>query len=74
MRAGQGKLVYTQLFEAFFVELKVALFAAFMLAFPVIAIQVWRFVAPGLYQREKRKVLPILTSSTRLFYCGMAFA
>src|SRR5690606_21002070 len=46
--AGQGKLIFTQIFEAFFVQVKVALFAAMMLAFPVIATQLWLFVAPGL--------------------------
>src|SRR3546814_610946 len=71
LAAGQGKLIYTQLFEAFFVEIKVALFAAMMIAFPVIANQLWKFVAPGLYRKEKRALLPFLFAtpdrkSTRL--------
>jgi sec-independent protein translocase protein TatC len=74
LRAGQGKLVYTQLFEAFFVELKVALFAAFMLAFPIIAIQIWRFVAPGLYRAEKRALAPFLVATPLLFLTGAAAA
>ncbi|MBV5325367.1 MAG: twin-arginine translocase subunit TatC, partial [Rhodospirillaceae bacterium] len=45
LKAGQGKLIYTDIFEAFFVNLKVALFASTMLASPVIATQIWRFVA-----------------------------
>ena len=57
LAAGQGKLIYTDIFEAFFVEVKVALFAALMISFPVIATQLWRFVAPGLYAKEK-KALP----------------
>ena len=48
------KLVYTQLYEAFFVEIKVALFAAFFVTFPIIANQLWAFVAPGLYAKEKK--------------------
>lgn len=72
--AGQGKLIYTQLFEAFFVEIKVALFAAMMIAFPVIAIQLWRFVAPGLFQQEKRALLPFLVATPVLFSIGASFA
>lgn len=74
LRAGQGKLVYTQLFEAFFVEVKVALFAAFMIAFPVIATQLWRFIAPGLYAKEKRAALPFLLATPVLFVSGAAAA
>src|SRR4029079_5808043 len=54
LKAGQGKLIYTDIFEAFFVQVKVARFAALMLSFPVIAIQLWRFVAPGMYAMEKK--------------------
>lgn len=72
--AGQGKLIYTQLFEAFFVEIKVALFAAMMIAFPVIAIQLWRFVAPGLFKQEKRALLPFLIATPLLFSMGASFA
>jgi sec-independent protein translocase protein TatC len=74
VRAGQGKLVYTQLFEAFFVEVKVALFAATMIAFPVIANQLWKFVAPGLYRKEKRALLPFLFATPILFTVGACFA
>ncbi|MCC6925059.1 twin-arginine translocase subunit TatC [Novosphingobium sp.] len=71
---GQGKLVYTKLYEAFFVELKVALFGGFMLAFPVIANQLWAFVAPGLYAKEKKAFLPFLFMTPVLFFAGAALA
>jgi sec-independent protein translocase protein TatC len=71
---GQGRLIYTQLYEAFFVELKVALFAAFFVSFPVIANQLWAFVAPGLYAREKRAFLPFLIATPVLFVAGAALA
>lgn len=72
--AGQNRLIYTQLFEAFFVQLKVALFAAMMLAFPVIANQLWQFVAPGLYRKEKRALLPFLFATPVLFTMGACLA
>lgn len=71
---GQGKLIYTQLYEAFFVELKVALFAAFFISFPIIANQLWAFVAPGLYAREKKAFLPFLFATPILFTGGAALA
>jgi sec-independent protein translocase protein TatC len=74
LQAGQGKLIYTDIFEAFFVEVKVALFAALMISFPVIAIQLWRFVAPGLYVREKHAFLPFLLMTPLFFGAGAAFA
>lgn len=69
-----GKLVYTKLYEAFFVQLKVAIFGAFFLSFPVIANQLWRFVAPGLYAKEKRALLPFLLATPILFTAGAALA
>ena len=74
LAAGQGRLIYTDIFEAFFVEIKVALFAALMIAFPVIATQMWRFVAPGLYAKEKRAFLPFLLVTPLFFGAGAAFA
>ncbi|MES2119460.1 MAG: twin-arginine translocase subunit TatC [Pseudomonadota bacterium] len=74
LRAGQGKLIYTDIFEAFFVEVKVALFAALMLSFPVIATQLWRFVAPGLYAKEKKAFLPFLLLTPVFFAGGASFA
>ena len=71
---GQGKLIYTQLYEAFFVEIKVALFAAFFVSFPVLANQLWAFVAPGLYAKEKKAFLPFLLATPVLFTMGAALA
>ena len=71
---GGGKLIYTKLYEAFFVDIKVALFAAFVIAFPVIANQLWAFVAPGLYKRERRAFLPFLIATPLLFTTGAALA
>lgn len=72
--AGQEKLIYTDLFEAFFVEIKVALWAAMMVAFPVFATQIWKFVAPGLYRNEKRAFLPFLLMTPVLFGLGASLA
>ncbi|MBB4640508.1 twin-arginine translocase subunit TatC [Rhizorhapis suberifaciens] len=72
--AGQGRLVYTKLYEAFFVQVKVALFAAFFVSFPIIANQLWAFVAPGLYAKEKRAFLPFLIATPVLFTLGAALA
>jgi len=74
LRAGQGRLIYTNIFEAFFVDIKVALFAALMLAFPIIANQIWQFVAPGLYKQEKKAFLPFLLLTPVLFLAGAALA
>lgn len=69
-----GKLVYTKLYEAFFVQVKVALFGAFFVSFPIIANQLWAFVAPGLYAKEKRALLPFLVATPILFTMGAALA
>lgn len=74
LAAGQGRLIYTDIFEAFFVEVKVALFAALMIAFPVVATQLWRFTAPGLYAKEKRAFLPFLLMTPFFFAGGACFA
>jgi sec-independent protein translocase protein TatC len=74
LKAGQGRLIYTNIFEAFFVEVKVAFFAALMIAFPVISNQIWRFVAPGLYANEKKAFLPFLLLTPLLFLLGGAMA
>ena len=70
----QGKMIYTKLYEAFFVQVRVAFFAAFFLAFPIIANQIWAFVAPGLYAKEKRAFLPFLIATPVLFVMGGALA
>ena len=72
--AGQGKLIYTNIFEAFFTEVKVAFFAASMVAFPVFATQLWRFVAPGLYKNERRAFMPFLLMTPVLFSMGACLA
>src|SRR5687768_6553665 len=74
LAAGQGRLIFTDIFEAFFVEVKVALFAALMLCFPVFATQIWKFVAPGLYAKEKKALLPFLLLTPLFFAGGAAFA
>ncbi|MEW9854421.1 twin-arginine translocase subunit TatC [Novosphingobium sp. M1R2S20] len=71
---GEGRLIYTKLYEAFFVEVKVAIFAAFFVSFPIIANQIWAFVAPGLYAKEKRAFLPFLIATPVLFTMGAALA
>lgn len=71
---GEGRLVYTRLYEAFFVEIKVAIFAAFFVSFPFIANQLWAFVAPGLYAKEKKAFLPFLFASPVLFIAGASLA
>ena len=71
---GEGRLIYTKLYEAFFVNMKVALFAAFFVSFPIIANQLWAFVAPGLYAKEKRAFLPFLIATPVLFTSGAALA
>lgn len=71
---GEGQLIFTRLYEVFFVELKVALFAAFCVAFPIIANQLWAFVAPGLYAKEKRAFLPFLFATPILFTAGASLA
>src|SRR4029453_6200072 len=62
------------IFEAFFVEVKVAFFAALMISFPVLATQIWRFVAPGLYAKEKKAFLPFLLMTPVFFAAGACFA
>ena len=71
---GEGRLIYTKLYEAFFVEIKVALFAAFFISCPVIANQLWAFVAPGLYAREKKAFLPFIVATPVLFTMGASLA
>ncbi len=73
MPAG-GHMIATEVTTPFFVPMKVAGLIAFLLALPYVLYQVWGFVAPGLYSHEKRMALPLIVTSTVLFYCGMAFA
>lgn len=66
-------LIATSVISPFMVPLKILLMAAFMLALPFVLWQVWAFVAPGLYSHEKKLVLPLVISSTVLFFIGVAF-
>jgi sec-independent protein translocase protein TatC len=72
MPSGAG-LIATGVISPFLVPLKITLMAGFMLALPVVLYQVWAFVAPGLYSHEKKLVLPLVISSTLLFYTGVGF-
>ena len=67
-------MIATDVTGTFLVPLKVTLMAAFLIALPYVLWQAWAFVAPGLYQHEKRLVLPVLVSSCFFFVLGMAFA
>lgn len=67
------KLIYTGLGEAFLTYIKLACFAGGFISFPLIAAQLWYFVAPGLYKTEKKVVLPFLIASPVLFVAGAAF-
>jgi sec-independent protein translocase protein TatC len=69
----QRALHYTSSLEPFFVYLKVALYGGVFAATPVVLYQVWQFIAPGLYKKEKRVVVPFLFFGTLLFYSGAAF-
>ncbi len=67
-----ARMIFTALHEAFFTQIKVAFFAALFISFPVILLQVWRFVAPGLYRNEKNAFLPFLIATPVLFFLGGA--
>jgi sec-independent protein translocase protein TatC len=66
-------LIATNVISPFIVPLKITLVAAFLVALPIVLYQVWAFVAPGLYNHEKKLVLPLVVSSTLLFIAGVAF-
>jgi sec-independent protein translocase protein TatC len=70
---GQGKLIYTAPHEAFFTYMKVSFIAGLGLAIPVIVFQIWRFIAPGLYDTEKRYLLPVVFFSAFFFIGGAMF-
>ena len=69
-----GHMIATEVTTPFFVPMKVAGLIAFLLSLPYVLYQLWGFVAPGLYTHEKRMALPLIVTSTVLFYCGMTFA
>ena len=70
---GEDRLIFTNLPEMFFTYIKTAFIAGILLASPVIFYQMWMFIAPGLYQNEKRFVIPFVFSSTILFVAGALF-
>jgi len=69
-----GKLIVTKVASPFLTPFKTTFFVALFIAMPYVLFQVWQFVAPGLYRREKRFAIPLLVSSILLFYIGIAFA
>lgn len=73
-RGQECNLILIQLQEGFFVAVRIAMLGGFVLAFPIIATQMWRFVAPGLYRSEKNAFLPFLVASPAMFFLGAAFA
>ena len=68
-----SKMIATGVIAPFFIPLKIAMLAAFLVALPIILYQAWAFIAPGLYKHEKKFVLPLIFTSTVLFFVGMAF-
>jgi sec-independent protein translocase protein TatC len=68
-----SKMIATGVITPFLVPMKIALMAGFLAVLPFVLYQVWAFVAPGLYAHEKRLMLPLIVSSTLLFFIGMAF-
>ncbi|MFC7703342.1 twin-arginine translocase subunit TatC [Plastorhodobacter daqingensis] len=73
-RGEDPRLIFTAPQEKFFVLVRISFIGGFALAFPVIAHQLWRFVAPGLYKSEKNAFLPFIIASPALFLMGAAFA
>lgn len=70
---GTNRMIYTALTEAFFTQIKVGFFAAVFISFPIIASQLWMFIAPGLYKHEKGALAPFLVASPVLFIAGASF-
>jgi sec-independent protein translocase protein TatC len=73
-RGEEPRLIYTALYEAFFTYIKVSVYAAAFISFPIISTQVWLFIAPGLYRSEKRALLPFIAATPVLFLAGAALA
>ncbi|MDP3621677.1 MAG: twin-arginine translocase subunit TatC [Polynucleobacter sp.] len=69
-----GKMIVTDITGSFFVPMKVTMLVAFLIALPWVMYQLWAFIAPGLYQHERKLILPLVVSSYSLFLIGMAFA
>ena len=69
-----GQMIATDVVGVFLVPMKVTLMLAFLIALPYVLYQIWAFVAPGLYDHEKKLALPLVSASVLLFFVGMAFA
>jgi sec-independent protein translocase protein TatC len=69
-----GQMIATQVASPLLTPFKLAFFTALFIAMPIVLYQIWAFVAPGLYRKEKRFAMPLLASSIVLFYLGIAFA
>lgn len=74
VHAANGMVTTSQVGGAFFVALKVAFFSAILASLPVILWQIWLFIAPGLYENEKKMLLPFVIGGTTMFVVGVAFA
>ncbi|MBC3766573.1 twin-arginine translocase subunit TatC [Neptunicella marina] len=68
------QMIATDVTAPFFAPIKLTIVLSFFIAIPVVLYQIWGFIAPGLYRKEKRLIAPLLFSSTLLFYLGIAFA
>lgn len=69
-----SQMIATGVASTFFIPLKVAMMSAFLIALPFVLFQMWAFIAPGLYQHERKLAMPLLVASVLLFFIGMAFA
>lgn len=74
LEAGHDRMIFTGVMEAFFTRVKIAFFGALMVAFPMLATQLWLFIAPGLYRQERRAFLPFLLMTPVLFALGAVLA
>jgi sec-independent protein translocase protein TatC len=68
-----GRMIFTALHEGFFTQVKVAFFISICVSLPIFLIQIWRFVAPGLYQNEKKAFLPIFISYSSAFFSWRSY-
>ena len=69
-----AQLIFQRPYEAFMIHIKVAAFTGFLISSPVLLSQLWLFIAPGLYEKEKKIFLPIMSISIGLFWVGVLFA
>jgi sec-independent protein translocase protein TatC len=74
LEAGHDRMIFIGVMEAFFTRVKVAFFAAIMVSFPMLATQLWLFIAPGLYKQERGAFLPFLLMTPVLFIAGASLA